>query len=115
MTAQTIYKELQKAKKCSDHLLLARLFTLVFNRRVQQKEWGQLRKLIRIYGADVVFWSILSSSNITGGNVFAYINKVCSGNVAAATTHIPQHGIAETQKLLDEIRAYEQPDWSSIL
>ena len=104
-TAQDIYKRLIASEESSHHLILAGLFELVFNRKLRKNEWGMLRKIIRIYGSETVYWAILSSAQATGPTPLAYVFGVCKGMtkeaVAPATNIIMD---ARTQKRLSELR-----------
>jgi len=104
-TAQDIYEKLVAADSTTHHLVLAGLFELVFNRKLKRNEWGMLRKIIRIYGSEVVYWAILASAQATGPTPLAYVFGVCKGMmkelVAPATTVIMD---ARTQKRLSELR-----------
>jgi len=104
-TAQDFYKQLISTEEVSHHLVLAGLFELVFGRKLQRNEWGVLRKLIRIYGSDMVYWAILSSAQATGPTPLAYVFGVCKGMMKEAVT--PDITIimdAETRRRLSELR-----------
>ena len=114
---QQIYKDLLKADKKAEHLILARLFKMVFGRSLRTTEWGHLRKLINLYGAETVYWAMLNSMNIdASGKPLAYVTKVCIGLLQEETKRCKvdiSHAI--TLALLHSIKAYKQPDWEKIL
>jgi len=115
MKAQDIYNELIANDGGAEHLVLAKLFSLVFGRNVRAKEWSFLRKLINVYGAEIVYWAILNSSNIeASGPVLVYVSKVCVGLLKSQVVDTIQVD-CDTVRLLEELNAYEQPDWDNIL
>jgi len=104
-TAQDFYKQLISAEATTHHLVLAGLFEVIFNRRVQRNEWGLLRKLIRIYGSEMVYWAMLSSAQATGPTPLAYVMGVCKGMMKeAVVSEITVIMDADTQKRLRELR-----------
>lgn len=116
MNAQVIYKELMVAPETTHHLVLAKLFSLVFGRRVRSKEWGHLRKLINIYGAEVVYWAILNSAKIDGsGAPLVYVSKVCTGLLQNETKESKSELSLKTPALVQEMLEYESPNWDEIL
>ena len=118
MKAQEIYNRILTTDEKSHHLHLAGLFKLVFNRNLKTSEWGFLRKLIRIYGSEVVYWGLLGSSNIRDtGNPLAYVSKVCAGVLKNQTEPSIDVSVLEreTNVLLDSVKNYEKPDWENIL
>jgi len=104
-TAHEIYKHLGRAEKTTHHLVLASLFELVFGRKLRRNEWGFLRKLIRIYGSEMVYWALLASAQANGPTPLAYVMGVCRGMMKeAATTNITVIVDTRTQKRLNELR-----------
>lgn len=114
---QQIYKDLLKADKKTEHLVLARLFKKVFGRALRTTEWGHLRKLINLYGAETAYWAILNSMNIdASGRPLVYVSKVCIGMLReGAKQRKVDTSHAITLALLHSIKAYKQPDWEKIL
>jgi len=114
-----IYIKLMDIDDNSAHLLLSSLFSLVFNRKLKRTEWGSLRKLVRIYGREIVYWAILNSARISAGdNVFGYIGKVCTGLLKEETKHSNiQNNLLDirTRGLIAEFREYKQPDWTAFM
>jgi len=108
-TAQDIYKKLISTEETSHHLVLAGLFELVFGRKLQRNEWGMLRKLIRIYGSEMVYWALLASAQANGSTPLPYVMKVCNGMmeeaVAPATDDMLE---ARTQKRLNELKKIKE-------
>jgi len=78
MKIKELYNELKTVDPKSHHLILAKLFTLVFGRELRVKEWPFFRKIIRIFGSETVFWAIINSARASG-TVLPYIYKVCMG------------------------------------
>jgi len=120
MKAQEIYKRLLKADKKTYHLILAELFQMVFGRKVKTSEWGFLRKLINLYGAEPVYWALLKSSAIdSSGNPLLYVRGVCVNTlqqqVMDATIASFSDLTTETRKLLEVTRSYQSPNWRAIL
>lgn len=118
MKAQEIYSRILTTDEKSHHLHLASLFKLVFNRDLKVIEWGHLRKLIRIYGSEVVYWALLGSSNIRDtGAPLSYVSKVCTGVLKDDAEPSSDTSVLEkeTELLLDSIKSYEKPDWETIL
>jgi len=118
-SAHEIYARLLNSSDGNVHLVLAELFRLVYNRGVRKSEWGSLRKLIRIYGAEVVYWATLHSANAnSSGNVFSYISKVCIGILnekSEKSVTVDCRLEEDTKSLLKSFRDYVQPDWSEIV
>jgi len=98
-----LYKEMQQDGK--KHLVLARLFSAAFSRRLRTTEWGFFRKLLNLYGADILFWALLSSAHLTDTtSPLSYVSKVCS-NMSREILERPQTTTyIETQKRLAEIK-----------
>ena len=104
-TAQDIYEKLVASEESSHHLVLAGLFELVFVRKLKRNEWGMLRKLIRIYGSETVYWAILASAQAIGPTPLAYVFGVCKGMMKdEVATDITVIMDADTQKRLNELR-----------
>jgi hypothetical protein len=66
----------------SPHLILASIFKVLFDRDLQAREWGQLRKMINLYGRWRLLEALLrAGSNQTfdpnGKNCWAYFNTIC--------------------------------------
>ena len=115
MKALELYDQLREASEGKKYLVLSRVFQLVFNRKLKSKEWGFLRKLQNIYGADVVFWSLISSFHIdSSGNPLKYVAAVCKGNVKQALEEKEFIG-TDFDGLLEYMEDYEKPDWEKIL
>lgn len=118
MSAQEIYTRLLVSGS-GKHLILAELFKLVFNRALKPTEWGFLRKLIKLYGAELVYWSILNSANISNThNPLAYVMKVCIGTLKREIVSVSSDKKSlsrQTQNLLNEMTCDALPDWESIL
>lgn len=114
---QQIYKDLLKAGKKTEHLILARLFREAFGRPLRTTEWGHFRKLINLYGAETVYWAVLSSMNIdASGKPLAYVSKVCIGILREEAKQSKINiSYAATLALLRSIKAYKQPNWEKIL
>lgn len=114
---QQIYKDLLKADKKTEHLILSRLFRRVFGRALRTTEWGHFRKLINLYGAETVYWAVLNSMNIdASGKPLAYVTKVCIGLLQEeAKRRKVDISSAITLALLHSIKAYKRPDWEKIL
>lgn len=104
-TAQDFYKQLISADVTTHHLVLAGLFEIVFNRRLQRNEWGMLRKLIRIYGSEIVYWAILASVNAKGPTPLSYVFGTCKNMLKEAIAPETNDMLeAETQKYLNELK-----------
>lgn len=68
------------AKSDEPHYILASIYCTLFNKRMEPVDWGQLRRLINIYGRWIVLEAILRSSLAEldfGKNIWAYFNVVC--------------------------------------
>lgn len=117
MIAQELYVKLVNTKVESQHLVLSNVFSEIFNRSLQSSEWGFLRRLMRLYGPEVVFWALLRSSNIYDkGNPLAYVSRVCIGLLEDAAKQPTSYSrMEETEQLLLELRSYERPNWEEIL
>ena len=108
-TAQDFYRQLISADATTHHLVLAGLFEIVFNRGLQRNEWGMLRKLIRIYGSEIVYWAVLDSAQSTGPTPLAYVMGVCKGMMKEAVA--PEMAVimdARTQQRLNELRKIQE-------
>ena len=118
MSAQEIYTRLLVSGN-GEHLILAELFKLVFNRNLKPTEWGFLRKLIKLYGAELVYWSMLNSAGISNtDNPLPYVMKVCVGTLKRETIFTGSDKASlsrQTQALLNEMTCDALPDWESIL
>lgn len=114
---QQIYKDLLKSDKKTEHLILSRLFRKAFGRALRTTEWGHFRKLINLYGAEIVYWAILSSMNIdASGKPLVYVSRVCIGMLQEEVKHSRMSvSCAATLALLYSMKAYKQPDWEKIL
>jgi len=91
------------------HLILARVFSEIFGRKLRNEEWGWLRRLIKLYGSETVFWALLSSVGISNTNKpLAYVSKICinwlADGVEEAYRDTANNFIDETQELLLELR-----------
>lgn len=116
MNAPEILQKLRTVDKETHYLLLANLFKLAFGRKLRTAEWGHLRKLINIYGSELVYWAVLGSVGIDAERKpLAYVTKVCSGMLKELIQPAPLMIQRETQLLLDEFAEYEPPDWDAIL
>lgn len=115
MLAQKIYIKLQESEESSHHLPLSTLFKSVFGRKLRTTEWGHFRKLINLYGSEIVYWALLASSNIdSSGKPLLYVTKVCVG-MLKETAQTQPHEDTATKELLEELRNYERPNWEEIL
>jgi len=91
MTVQDILQQLTNSEAATHHLVIANLFNMVFGRRVRTTEWGHLRKLINMYGAETVYWAMLNSSHIDAtGKPLIYVSRVCTGMVKDQSNDMKQ-------------------------
>lgn len=108
MTVTEIYSGMVASDKKAHHLHLGKLFRLVFERPLEQGEWGFLRRLISMYGSETVFWAMVDSSSITNTtNPLAYVAKVCAGTIREKTAHGKVSDLVleeKTKLLLDSVR-----------
>lgn len=112
MLVQKLYKELLETEEKSRYLILSKVFLHVFGRKVRRNEWGFLRKLIKMYGSEVVFWSMVSSFSIdASGTPLKYVATVCRNIVKEDLETSAQPMSQEASELLDFMRNYKQPDW----
>ena len=108
MSAIEILHELQEASK-DEYLILAKLFKLVFGRDLRITEWGFFRKLVNIYGYEIVYYALLGSVHISGtGTPLAYVSKVCMGILQEQTTEptLATPGVEATKKIIDHLKSY---------
>jgi len=115
MTVQELYVELREKKE--KHLVLSKVFNTVFGRKVRRNEWGFLRRLVGLYGSEVVFWSLVASANISSeGTPLKYVASVCRNMVKEDVKEVPlQASNQDISDLLDYMRNYQQPNWKEIL
>lgn len=105
MSALEMFKQLQEATPENAHLTLASVFSKVFGRKLQTREWPILRRLVDLYGRDTVFWSILRAAHILDdSSVFSYISSICTNTFkVSVTTH--DDGLQEkTQERIKTMR-----------
>jgi len=108
-TAQGIYKRLINTETKTHYLILANLFELVFGRKLKNTEWGFLRKLIRIYGSEMVYWAILSSARAAGDTPLVYVASVCKGMLREAVTPTLDTTLeTDTKKCLAELKKIKE-------
>lgn len=62
LTINDYIAKLAEAEK--PHLVLAQIFTLLFDRDIQKNDWGMLQKQIKIYGR----WNVLEAFLRASGN-----------------------------------------------
>jgi len=117
MSVQELYVKLTNTTTESQHLILSDVFKETFNRSLRATEWGFLRKLMRLYGAGVVFWALIKSSNIQDrGNPLAYVSRVCIGMLEEEARRVASVSkIEETKQRIAELRSYKRPNWEEIL
>lgn len=63
LTINDYIAKLAEAEK--PHLVLAQIFTLLFDRDIQKNDWGMLQKQIKIYGR----WNVLEAFLRASGNI----------------------------------------------
>jgi hypothetical protein len=113
MLAQKLYEELQSAEK--KYLVLAKVFSKVFGRKLRKNEWGFLRKTINLYGADIVFWAMLNSMHIkSDGTPLKYVYKVAC-NMAKEEIEKEKKVSTNLRNMIQEARKFERPDWDTII
>jgi len=114
-----LYEELHNCTEGKEYLTLAKLFSCVFGRKIQRNEWGLLRKLITLYGSELMYWAMLKSAHLTNtSNPLIYVSRVCSNSLAEEVKE-RSSGNEElrlrTKVFLESYFSYEKPDWSKIL
>ncbi len=116
MRVYELYSKLKKAESGSRYLVLAKVFETVFGRKLHQSEWGFLRRLIKLYGAETVFWALISSFSIDSkGTPLKYVATVCRNTAQEQLETQPRGVSQELSELLDYMKNYKQPDWEKIL
>jgi len=117
MPVQELYVKLTNTATESQHLVLSDVFRITFNRSLRASEWGFLRKLMRLYGAGIVYWALIKSSNIQDrGNPLTYVSRVCIGMLEEEAKQLASVSrIEETKRLIAELRSYKRPNWEEIL
>lgn len=114
MQAQKLYKELMQTEEKSRYKVLAHLFSIVFERKMRNNEWGFLRKLRKLYGAEVVFWAMLSSSSINADkNPLRYVSSVCANMLKEELGASKTRPNANLDRILNYMRNYQKPDWGN--
>lgn len=116
ITAQEIHKKLESSKEDTHHLVLSALFNLVFGRKLRSNEWGFFRKLLRIYGSEILYWALLASANINSDTTpLVYVSKVCSGMLRESVS-VPAGDTCtedEALRILAELQK-EQDEWRKL-
>ena len=117
MKVQELHDQLEKAEEGKRYLVLSRVFSAVFNRKVRRNEWGMLRKLENLYGADTVFWALISSFHIdSSSKPLRYVASICRNTVKEDIEQMDNRlNNGEFNELLKYMDEYVKPDWESIL
>jgi hypothetical protein len=98
---QDYYQKLIQSE--TPHLILASFYTALFDKELQNSEWGMLRRLIKLYGREVVFDALVrtaSSTTVdTSKSLWPYVNSVAIGLTDTANKVTKQS--IETNKTID--------------
>lgn len=118
MKVQELHDQLEKAEEGKRYLVLSRVFNTVFNRKLRRNEWGMLRKLENLYGAESVFWALIGSFHIDSSSTpLKYVASICRNTVKEDIVENESREIdnSELEKLLKYMEDYKQPNWEKIL
>lgn len=118
ITVEDYIKSLATTEK--PYLILASVFKMLFKRELSQRDWGQLGRLINIYGRWRVLESFLKASVVegfdpSGKNVWGYFSTICissleedrkSEELLIKNRKIQEEMNEETMRLIRELSSY---------